>query len=79
MANFSGGPRDDYRVGLPFAGRWREVLNTDAEIYGGSDLGNFGEVAAQAIAAHGFDQSLALTVPPLGFLVLKAAAPPAAR
>ena len=42
IANFSGGPHDDYRVGLPFAGRWREVLNTDAELYGGSGVGNFG-------------------------------------
>src|SRR3954467_1366766 len=42
IANFSGGPRDDYRVGLPFTGRWREVLNTDAQIYGGSGVGNFG-------------------------------------
>ncbi len=42
IANFSGGPHDDYRVGLPFTGRWREVLNTDAEIYGGSGVGNLG-------------------------------------
>ena len=42
VANFSGTPKPDYRVGLPFAGRWREVLNTDAEIYGGSGVGNLG-------------------------------------
>jgi len=41
VANFSGGPHENYRVGLPFAGRWREVLNTDAELYGGSGVGNY--------------------------------------
>ncbi len=42
VANFSGGPHEGYRLGLPFAGRWREVLNTDAEVYGGSGVGNLG-------------------------------------
>ena len=77
VVNFTPQPRYGYRIGVPSDGMYRELLNSDAEIYGGSDLGNFGEVAAQAIAAHGFDQSLALTVPPLGFLLLKAAAAPA--
>ena len=47
IANFSGSPKPDYRVGLPFAGRWREVLNTDAASYGGSGVGNFGAVDAE--------------------------------
>ena len=54
--------------------RWRlvpEVLNSDAESYGGSNMGNAGGVMTEPIAAHGYDQSLSLIVPPLGFLLLK--------
>ena len=70
VANFSGGPRDDYRVGLPFAGRWREVLNTDAEIYGGSGVGNLGVVEAEPRMWHGRPASAALRLPPSGVLWL---------
>jgi 1,4-alpha-glucan branching enzyme len=70
IANFSGGPREDYRVGLPFAGRWREVLNTDAEIYGGSGVGNFGAVEAEPQVWHGRPASAALRLPPSGVLWL---------
>jgi 1,4-alpha-glucan branching enzyme len=70
IANFSGGPRDDYRVGLPFAGRWREVLNTDAESYGGSGVGNFGAVEAEPRMWHGRPASAALRLPPSGVLWL---------
>ena len=70
VANFSGGPRDDYRVGLPFAGRWREVLNTDAEIYGGSGVGNLGVVEAEPQMWHGRPASAALRLPPSGVLWL---------
>ena len=70
VANFSGGPRDDYRVGLPFAGRWREVLNTDAESYGGSGVGNFGVVEAEPSVWHGRPASAALRLPPQGVLWL---------
>jgi 1,4-alpha-glucan branching enzyme len=70
IANFSGGPRDDYRVGLPFAGRWREVLNTDAEVYGGSGVGNFGTVEAEPQMWHGRPASAALRLPPAGVLWL---------
>ena len=66
VANFSGGPHDDYRVGLPFAGRWREVLNTDAEIYGGSGVGNLGAVEAEPQMWHGRPASAALRLPPPG-------------
>jgi 1,4-alpha-glucan branching enzyme len=68
IANFSGTPKPDYRVGLPFAGRWREVLNTDAEIYGGSGVGNLGAVEAEALPWHGQEHSAALALPPLGVL-----------
>jgi 1,4-alpha-glucan branching enzyme len=73
IVNFTPIPRYGYRIGVPRGAAYREVLNSDAEVYGGSNLGNFGEVTTVSVAAHGFDQSLALTVPPLGFLLFKAA------
>ena len=62
-----------YRVGVPETGRWDEVLNSDAEVYGGSGQGNLGSVVAEDRAWHGFDHSLALTVPPLAVVVLRSA------
>ncbi len=59
-------PDENYRVGLPFAGRWREVLNTDAEGYGGSGVGNLGAVEAIEEEWHGRPASVVLRVPPLG-------------
>jgi 1,4-alpha-glucan branching enzyme len=59
--------RRHYRVGAPLPGRWREVLNSDAEIYGGSGAGNLGGVDTSAEPLHGREQSLTLTLPPLGF------------
>lgn len=54
---------------MPQPGAWRERLNSDAELYGGSGTGNAGQIASEAIAHHGHPQSLSLTVPPLGFLL----------
>jgi 1,4-alpha-glucan branching enzyme len=71
VANFTPVPRPAYRVGVPEAGWYREVLNSDAEVYGGSNVGNGGGVLAEDHPAHGFDHSLSLDVPPLGFLLLK--------
>ncbi|HEV8397499.1 MAG TPA: 1,4-alpha-glucan branching protein GlgB [Vicinamibacterales bacterium] len=71
VANFTPVPRTGYVVGVPATGSYREVLNSDASIYGGTDVGNGGAVAADGPPAHGFDVSLRLTVPPLGFLLLK--------
>jgi 1,4-alpha-glucan branching enzyme len=71
VANFTPVPRTGYVVGVPDAGWYREVLNSDADIYGGSNAGNAGRVAAEGPPAHGFAQSIRLTVPPLGFLLLK--------
>ncbi|MDX2183851.1 MAG: 1,4-alpha-glucan branching protein GlgB [Gemmatimonadaceae bacterium] len=65
IANFTPVPRTAYPVGLPFAGRWREILNSDAAVYGGSNVGNAGGVDASGPAAHGFDQSALITLPPL--------------
>ena len=62
--------RRDYRIGVPLAGCYREKINSDASIYGGSGVGNLGEVYADEIAAHGRDYSLNLTLPPLATLIL---------
>jgi len=74
VANFAGAPHEGYRVGLPFAGEWREVLNTDAELYSGSGVGNMGAVHAVEESWHGQPASATLRVPPLGVLWL--ASPP---
>ncbi|TPQ46102.1 1,4-alpha-glucan branching enzyme, partial [Prosthecomicrobium hirschii] len=65
VSNFTPVPRPGYRVGLPFAGRWREVLNTDADLYGGSGLGNQGAVVAAAVPSHGLPASAEILIPPL--------------
>jgi 1,4-alpha-glucan branching enzyme len=70
VANFSGGPHANYRLGLPHAGRWRELINTDAADYGGSGVGNFGVIEARPEPWHGQPASAVLTVPPLGVLWL---------
>jgi 1,4-alpha-glucan branching enzyme len=67
VCNFTPVLRTHYRVGAPLPGRWREVLNSDAEIYGGSGAGNLGGVDTSAEPLHGREQSLTLTLPPLGF------------
>ena len=66
VVNFSGAPDEGYRVGLPHAGRWREVLNTDAGEYSGSGVGNLGWVDADHHEWHGRPFSAQLRVPPLG-------------
>jgi len=70
VCNFTAVPRSSYRVGVPAAGLYREVLNTDSAYYGGGNVGNLGALATDAIAAHGYGQSLSLTLPPLASLVL---------
>jgi len=71
VCNFTPVPRANYRVGVPHAGRWRELLNSDATQYGGSGQGNLGEVEATPAGAHGRLHSLTLQLPPLSILVLK--------
>jgi len=71
VSNMTPVPRHAYRVGVPFAGRWEEIINTDAGTYGGSNVGNDGEVAAQAQPSHGQPASLALTLPPLATVWLR--------
>ncbi|MGS2618176.1 1,4-alpha-glucan branching protein GlgB [Micromonospora sp. LZ34] len=71
VANFSALPLHHYRVGLPAGGTWAEVLNTDAHHYGGSGVGNLGQVHAEDVPWHGMPASAALQVPPLGVLWLR--------
>ena len=71
VVNFTPVPREGYRIGVPEAGVYAELLNSDADLYGGGNVGNGGAVASEPIAAHGFDQSIDLVLPPLGFLLLK--------
>jgi 1,4-alpha-glucan branching enzyme len=70
IVNFAGHPHDSYRVGLPRAGRWRELVNTDSYDYGGSGVGNLGAVEAVAESWHGLPASAVLALPPMGVLWL---------
>ena len=62
-------PGDVYRIGMPRAGAWRELINTDLAVYGGSGVAN-GPLQTRPVSAHGRDCSLELIVPPLGTLML---------
>lgn len=71
VVNFAGHPYHDFRIGLPRPGKWTEILNSDAENYGGSGVGNGSEVTAEAIPSHGREFSASISVPPLGAIWLK--------
>lgn len=71
VMNFTPIPREEYRVGVPRAGYYKEMLNSDADIYGGGNVGNGGGAQTEAVKWHNKDYSLRLTVPPLGIVVLK--------
>jgi 1,4-alpha-glucan branching enzyme len=71
ICNFTPVPRHGYRVGVPRAGYWRELANSDAHEYGGSGQGNMGGVSTEPVASHGRAQSLLLTLPPLAAVMLK--------
>jgi 1,4-alpha-glucan branching enzyme len=73
IANFTPIVRDGYRIGVPRAGFWRELLCSDAEVYGGSGVGNRGGMHTDPHGCRGFEQSLVVTVPPLGISVFIAA------
>ena len=70
VCNFTPLPRYGYRIGVPQAGLWHERVNTDAGIYGGSNLGNGGSVRAYQHGCHDLPASLELTLPPLATLIL---------
>ncbi len=71
VANLTPTPHHNYRIGVPRAGQWTEILNSDADIYGGSNMGNNGGAATNSQAAHGFEQSIDLTLPPLAVVYLR--------
>jgi 1,4-alpha-glucan branching enzyme len=71
VLNFTPVPRERYRVGVPESAAYTELVNSDAAFYGGSNVGNGGAVAVDAIPAHGYHHSISLRLPPLGFLLLK--------
>ncbi|MEZ5291934.1 MAG: 1,4-alpha-glucan branching protein GlgB [Vicinamibacterales bacterium] len=73
VANFTPVPRSGYQLGVPQGGRWVERLNSDAEAYGGSGMGNGGAAHAEDVPRHGQAHTLTLAVPPLGFLLLEPA------
>ena len=69
--NFTPVPRHNYQIGAPKGGHWRELLNSDAPMYGGSGQGNLGGVDAAPVGRHGHLHSVTLTLPPLGAIFLK--------
>jgi 1,4-alpha-glucan branching enzyme len=71
VCNFTPEVRRNYRLGVPVGGSWREALNSDASIYGGSGQGNYGNVEAAPFSVHGRPFSLNVTLPPLGVLVFQ--------
>lgn len=73
VCNFTPVVRHGYRIGVPKAGAYEEILNSDSHYYGGSNVGNVGHIEADAVPMHGLPYSLALTLPPLATLVLRPA------
>ncbi|EEF61504.1 1,4-alpha-glucan branching protein GlgB [Pedosphaera parvula] len=71
IMNLTPVPRPSYRIGLPRGGVWREVLNSDASIYGGSNMGNLGGVSAEDYQVHGQPHSAEFVLPPMSILVFK--------
>ncbi len=71
VCNFTPIPRQGYRVGVPYGGFWREILNSDAGEFGGSGWGNYGAAQAEPWSEHGRPFSVSLTLPPLGCVFLK--------
>jgi len=69
--NFTPVPREDYRIGVPAAGSFREAVNTDGEKYGGSDMRNAEAIKTEPVASHGRKQSIELTLPPLATVILE--------
>jgi len=78
VMNLTPVPRFGYRVGLPFAGPWRELLNTDSTFYGGGGVGNLGRVVAEPSPMHGRPYSAAMTLPPLAVTVFEPETAPGA-
>ncbi|MFT5367080.1 MAG: 1,4-alpha-glucan branching enzyme [Candidatus Latescibacterota bacterium] len=73
ICNFTPVPRDNYRIGVPDGGQYHEIINSDAEIYGGSNKGNLGGISTDSMASHGHPHSIQVTIPPLAAVVFKRA------
>ena len=73
VINFSSVSRSGYRVGVPAPGRWKELLNSDAVVYGGGSLGNGGDYETEMQSADDFDQSLLIELPPLTLVIFRPA------
>src|SRR5262249_16640950 len=71
VSNMTPVPRPHYRIGVPRAGRWREVINSNSALYGGSNAGNSGGIETSGTGAHGQAQSLDLLLPPLATLLFR--------
>jgi len=71
VCNFTPVVRDNYRVGVPLEGSWREILNSDAALYGGSGQGNFGGLSTIPLPIHGRPFTLNMTLPPLGVVAFQ--------
>jgi 1,4-alpha-glucan branching enzyme len=71
VCNFTPVLRERYRVGVPRHGHWREILNSDAQHYGGNGIGNYGGVDTVPVSAQGRHHSITLALPPLGVLYLR--------
>jgi 1,4-alpha-glucan branching enzyme len=71
ILNLTPVPREKYRVGLPCAGQWREVLNSDAGIYAGGNLGNLGGVTAENIPCHNQSHSAEFHLPPMSVVAFQ--------
>jgi 1,4-alpha-glucan branching enzyme len=72
ILNLTPVPRPSYRLGVPRGGKWKEVLNSDAGLYAGSNTGNCGGVAAQDVPSHGHQHSAEFFLPPLSVVVFQA-------
>ena len=71
VCSFTPVPHYGYRIGVPFPGRYEECLNSDASVYGGSNVGNLGGLEAEPVPMHGYEYSLPLTLPPLAVVILR--------
>ena len=71
VLNFTPVVREEFRIGVPKVGYYREAFNTDADIYGGSNVGNKGGMYSDPVASHGFKNSLSITLPPLAMVVFR--------
>ena len=76
VMNFTPVPRQGYRIGVPEAGFYKELLNSDASVYGGANMGNDGGIQSKPEAWGEWQNSLDVTIPPLGIVILKLERPP---